>query len=182
MGFILPSTWTAEHVRPCGRPPSSSCSLLSPSEGHGSEGGRREGGQVLRPNYTCSSFVLSWLELPVGGGRRLRVGEKKEEEKEGRKEGRKEGAKGKSWGIDRTNNEVWGGKGEAEKVGTANNGRREERGDEGMWNSTYRIQGLNLPRWISGVIDFTNQHSITIHPSEEDPSIRNYQCDAERLE
>ena len=93
MGFILPSTWTAEHVRPCGRPPSSSCSLLSPSEGHGSEGGRREGGQVLRPNYTCSSFVLSWLELPVGGGRRLRVGEKKEEEKEGRKEGRSKGQK-----------------------------------------------------------------------------------------
>lgn len=24
---------------------------------------RGTGGQVLRPNYTCSSFVLSWLEL-----------------------------------------------------------------------------------------------------------------------
>ena len=66
-----------------------------------------EGGQVLRPNYTCSSFVLSWLELPVGGegrGRRLRVGGK-EEGRGGSEGGREEGAKGKSWGIGRTNNE-----------------------------------------------------------------------------
>jgi hypothetical protein len=30
---------------------------------------KRERGQVFRPNYTCSSFVLSWLELPQGGQR-----------------------------------------------------------------------------------------------------------------
>ena len=64
-----------------------------PVRGMAAREGGREGGQVLRPNYTCSSFVLSWLELPVGGGRRLRVGEKKEEEKEGRKEGRSKGQK-----------------------------------------------------------------------------------------
>ena len=55
----------------------------------------------MRPNYTCSSFVLSWLELPVGGRR---------EKIEGRRR-RKRGKKGQRAKVgesaEPTTREVW---------------------------------------------------------------------------